>query len=107
MVKKSLSAAALLFVVALSLSVNASTDELPRWIHGDVLDSEAGVMIYLSAGVVNVVVVAEPNVAFDNLTNKTIGKVGRYIDRERGVVLYRYCSGFAWFSCGVSAVKLK
>jgi hypothetical protein len=107
MVKKLFSAAILVFVIAFLLPVNASAGESPRWIFGDVFDNEAGVMIYLSAGVVNAVVVAEPNVAFENLTNKRIGKVERYVDRERGVVLYRYCSGFAWFSCGVGAVKLK
>ena len=90
------------------LKVGASENQLPHWIFNRLFDNETGVVLYLSPGVVNAVTVAKPDVAFENLANKKLSnKVDRYIDKEHGVVLYYHCTAWAWFSCGVGAVKLK
>jgi hypothetical protein len=103
-----------LVMPSLLSKTNAAGKNLPEWIYEEVFDRETGVILYLSAGVVNTLIIAKPNVAFENLKDKELklangqfGDIYRYIDREHGVVLYYHCSGFAWWSCGVGAVKLK
>lgn len=69
------------------------------------MDTETGIMIYITGARMSAVQIDEPTVTLENLTDENFPKkISRTVDKERGVVIYKRCSGFSWMTCSVEAV---